>query len=152
MQNVVVDSEDAAKAAIRLLKQRNSGRATFLPLSTVRGTVLDRREMEGMPGFVGIASELCRCEAQYAGIRDSLLGRTVVAENLDRAAEIAREAALPVPRREPRRAGRQRGRLVHRRGSAARNSGLLSRAAEIERIRGEAQKAACGGGGSRGAL
>src|SRR5699024_8762500 len=46
MQNVVVDSEDAAKAAIRLLKQRNSGRATFLPLSTVRGTVLDRREME----------------------------------------------------------------------------------------------------------
>ena len=139
MQNVVVDSEDAAKAAIRLLKQRNSGRATFLPLSTVRGTVLDRREMEGMPGFVGIASELCRCEAQYAGIRDSLLGRTVVAENLDRAAEIARKLRYRF------RVVSLDGQVVNAGGSftggsAARNSGLLSRAAEIERIRGEAQK------------
>ena len=74
MQNVVVDSEEAAKAAIRLLKQRDSGRATFLPLSTVRGTVIDRRELAGLPGFVGVASELCSCEAQYAGIRDSLHG------------------------------------------------------------------------------
>lgn len=139
MQNVVVDSEDSAKAAIRLLKQRNSGRATFLPLSTVRGTVLDRREMEGMPGFVGIASELCRCEAQYAGIRDSLLGRTVVAENLDRAAEIARKLRYRF------RVVSLDGQVVNAGGSftggsAARNSGLLSRAAEIERIRGEAQK------------
>lgn len=139
MQNVVVDSEDAAKAAIRLLKQRNSGRATFLPLSTVRGTALDRREMEGMPGFVGIASELCRCEAQYAGIRDSLLGRTVVAENLDRAAEIARKLRYRF------RVVSLDGQVVNAGGSftggsAARNSGLLSRAAEIERIRGEAQK------------
>ena len=139
MQNVVVDSEDAAKAAIRLLKQRNSGRATFLPLSTVRGTVLDRREMEDMPGFVGIASELCRCEAQYAGIRDSLLGRTVVAENLDRAAEIARKLRYRF------RVVSLDGQVVNAGGSftggsAARNSGLLSRAAEIERIRGEAQK------------
>ena len=139
MQNVVVDSEDAAKAAIRLLKQRNSGRATFLPLSTVRGTVLDRREMEGMPGFVGVASELCRCEAQYAGIRDSLLGRTVVAENLDHAAEIARKLRYRF------RVVSLDGQVVNAGGSftggsAARNSGLLSRAAEIERIRGEAQK------------
>ena len=139
MQNVVVDSEDAAKAAIRLLKQRNSGRATFLPLSTVRGTVLDRREMEGMTGFVGVASELCRCEAQYTGIRDSLLGRTVVAENLDHAAEIARKLRYRF------RVVSLDGQVVNAGGSftggsAARNSGLLSRAAEIERIRGEAQK------------
>ncbi len=139
MQNVVVDSEDAAKAAIRLLKQRNSGRATFLPLSTVRSTALDRREMEDMPGFVGIASELCRCETQYAGIRDSLLGRTVVAENLDRAAEIARKLRYRF------RVVSLDGQVVNAGGSftggsAARNSGLLSRAAEIERIRGEAQK------------
>ena len=90
MQNVVVDSEDAAKAAIRLLKQRDSGRATFLPLTTVRGTVIDARDVQNMPGFVGVASTLCHCDEQYAGIRDSLLGRTIVAEDLDRAAEIAR--------------------------------------------------------------
>ena len=90
MQNVVVDSEDAAKAAIRLLKQRDSGRATFLPLTTVRGTVIDARDVQNMSGFVGVASTLCHCDEQYAGIRDSLLGRTIVAEDLDRAAEIAR--------------------------------------------------------------
>ena len=72
MQNVVVDSEDAAKAAIRLLKQRDSGRATFLPLTTVRGTVIDARDVQNMPGFVGVASTLCHCDEQYAGIRDSL--------------------------------------------------------------------------------
>lgn len=53
MQNVVVDSEDAAKAAIRLLKQRDSGRATFLPLTTVRGTIIDARDVQNMPGFDG---------------------------------------------------------------------------------------------------
>ena len=139
MQNVVVDSEEAAKAAIRLLKQRDSGRATFLPLSTVRGTVIDRRELAGLPGFVGVASELCSCEAQYAGIRDSLLGRTVVAENLDRAAEIARHIRYRF------RIVSLDGQVVNAGGSftggsAARNSGLLSRAGEIERIRSEAQK------------
>ncbi|MGN0479172.1 MAG: chromosome segregation protein SMC [Hominenteromicrobium sp.] len=139
MQNVVVDSEEAAKAAIRLLKQRDSGRATFLPLSTVRGTVLDQRELVGQPGFVGVASELCTCDAQYGGIRDALLGRTVVAETLDSAAQIARRI------RYRYRVVSLDGQVVNAGGSftggsAARNSGLLSRAGEIERIRREAQK------------
>ena len=139
MQNVVVDSEDAAKAAIRLLKQRDSGRATFLPLSTIRGNVIDKREMEDAPGFVGIASELCSCEPQYAGIRDNLLGRTVVAEDLDSAAAIAKRI------RYRYRIVSLDGQVVNAGGSftggsAARNSGLLSRAGEIERIRAEAAK------------
>ncbi|MCF2651930.1 chromosome segregation protein SMC [Anaeromassilibacillus senegalensis] len=139
MQNVVVDSEESAKAAIYLLKQRNSGRATFLPLNTIRGTALDKREFAGQPGFVGVASELCSCDAQYAGIRDSLLGRTVVAETLDSAAQIARKI------RYRYRVVSLDGQVVNAGGSftggsAARNSGLLSRAGEIERIRKEAQK------------
>lgn len=139
MQNVVVDSEDAAKAAIRLLKQRDSGRATFLPLSTIRGNVIDKREMQDAPGFVGIASELCSCDPQYAGIRDNLLGRTVVAEDLDSAAAIAKRI------RYRYRIVSLDGQVVNAGGSftggsAARNSGLLSRAGEIERIRGEAAK------------
>ncbi|MBP3704906.1 MAG: chromosome segregation protein SMC, partial [Clostridia bacterium] len=134
MQNVVVDSEDAAKAAIRLLKQRDSGRATFLPLSTIRGNVIDKREMQDAPGFVGIASELCSCDPQYAGIRDNLLGRTVVAEDLDSAAAIAKRI------RYRYRIVSLDGQVVNAGGSftggsAARNSGLLSRAGEIERIR-----------------
>lgn len=138
MQNVIVDSEDAAKAAIRLLKQRDSGRATFLPLTTVRGTVIDARDVQNMPGFVGVASTLCHCDEQYAGIRDSLLGRTIVAEDLDRAAEIARRIRFRY------RVVSLDGQIVNAGGSftggsAARNSGLLSRSAEIARIRADAQ-------------
>lgn len=134
MQNVVVDDENAAKAAIRLLKQRDSGRATFLPLTTVKGTVLSNRELEGVPGFVGIASELCSCAPQYNGIRDSLLGRTVVAEDLDAAASLAkrlnyRNRVVSLDGQVVNAGGSYTG------GSAARNSGLLSRAGEIERIR-----------------
>ena len=139
MQNIVVDSEDAAKAGIRMLQARNAGRATFLPLTTTRGNVIDKREMEDAPGFVGVASELCDCDPQYAGIRDSLLGRTVVAEDLDSAATIARRI------RYRYRIVSLDGQVVNAGGSftggsAAKNSGLLSRAGEIERIRAAAAK------------
>ena len=128
-----------AKEAIAFLKRRDAGRATFLPMSAIRGDMLREPRLDQEYGFVGIASELCRCETQYAGIRDSLLGRTVVAENLDRAAEIARKLRYRF------RVVSLDGQVVNAGGSftggsAARNSGLLSRAAEIERIRGEAQK------------
>ncbi len=134
MQNVVVDDENAAKNAIRLLKQRDAGRATFLPLTTVRGSVVDVREVRNAPGFVGVASELCTVDPKYNGIRDSLLGRTVVAETLDNAAQIARRMQFRT------RVVSLDGQVVNAGGSftggsAARNSGLLSRAGEIERIR-----------------
>ena len=134
MQNVVVESEQDAKKAISLLKQRDLGRATFLPLTTIRGTVLDKREMEELPGFVGIASELCRCDPKYSGIRDSLLGRVAVAEDLDSAVSIAKRMKYRF------RIVSLDGQVVNAGGSLtggsrARNSGLLSRASEIERIR-----------------
>ncbi|MBQ2667200.1 MAG: chromosome segregation protein SMC [Clostridia bacterium] len=139
MQNVVVDSEDAAKACIRFLMHRNAGRATFMPLTTTHGSVIQKREMEEIPGFVGVASELCACAPEYNGIRDFLLGHTVVAEDLDSAAAIARQI------RYRYRVVSLDGQVVNSGGtftggSAARNSGLLSRAGEIERIRAEAAK------------
>jgi len=139
MQYVVVDSEEAAKAAIRMLKQRDSGRATFLPLTTTNGRVINSREIEDAPGYVGIASELCSCDPQYNGVRDSLLGRTVVAEDLDSAAAIAKRAGyrykvVSLDGQVINAGGSFTG------GSAARNSGLLSRAGEIERIRAIAEK------------
>ena len=145
MQNIVVETEQDAKAAIRLLQQRDLGRATFLPLTTIRGTVLDQREMEEMPGFVGIASRLCQCEEKYAGIRDSLLGRVAVAEDLDSAVAIAKRMKYRF------RIVSLDGQVVNAGGSLtggskAKNSGLLSRAAEIQRVREKAagleQKAA----------
>ena len=145
MQNIVVETEQDAKAAIRLLQQRDLGRATFLPLTTIRGAVLDQREMEDLPGFVGIASRLCQCEEKYAGIRDSLLGRVAVAEDLDSAVTIAKRMKYRF------RIVSLDGQVVNAGGSLtggskAKNSGLLSRAAEIQRVREKAggleQKAA----------
>ncbi len=134
MQNVVVETEQDAKNAISLLKQRELGRATFLPVDTIRGTVLEKREMEEMPGFVGVASELCGCEAKYGGIRDSLLGRVAVAEDLDSAVAIAKRTKYRF------RIVSLDGQVVNAGGSLtggsrAKNSGLLSRASEIQKIR-----------------
>lgn len=134
MQNIVVETEQDAKNAISLLKQRDQGRATFLPLTTIKGNVLDEREMEELPGFVGIASRLCSCDRKYDGIRDSLLGRVAVAEDLDSAVAIAKRTKYRF------RIVSLDGQVVNAGGSLtggarARNSGLLSRASEIERIR-----------------
>ncbi|WP_369298975.1 chromosome segregation protein SMC [uncultured Neglectibacter sp.] len=134
MQNVVVETEQDAKNAINLLKQRDLGRATFLPLTTIRGSVLEKREMEELPGFVGVASELCSCEKKYDGIRDSLLGRVAVAEDLDSAVAIAKRTKYKF------RIVSLDGQVVNAGGSLtggsrAKNSGLLSRASEIQRIR-----------------
>lgn len=134
MQNVVVETEQDAKAAINLLKQRDLGRATFLPLTTVKGRSIDPREMEDVPGFVGIAAELCGCEERFTGVKASLLGRVAVAEDLDSAVSIAKRTGYRY------RVVSLDGQVVNAGGSLtggsrAKNSGLLSRAGEIERIR-----------------
>ena len=134
MQHIVVETEQDAKNAIRLLKQRDWGRATFLPLSTIRGSVYDTREIRDMDGFVGMANTLCACEERYYTIRDSLLGRVAVAEDLDSATAIARKTGYRL------RVVSLDGQVVNAGGSLTggskgRSSGLLSRAAEIQQVR-----------------
>lgn len=137
MQNVVVETEGDAKAAIGFLKQRDQGRATFLPLTTVKGRPMDPGEMENAPGFVGVASELCGCEERFSGIKAFLLGRVAVAEDLDSAVSIAKRTGYRY------RVVSLDGQVVNAGGSLtggsrAKNSGLISRAGEIERIRAKA--------------
>lgn len=137
MQNIVVGNENDAKRAINLLKQRNSGRATFLPLSTIRGRVLQENGLSGCAGFIGVASELCSCEGQYKGILNSLLGRIAVAENLDFAVNIAKKYGYKF------RIVTLDGQVVNTGGSLtggsfAKNSGLLSRLSEIDKIKKQA--------------
>lgn len=137
MQNLVVGTEEDAKHAIALLKRQDGGRATFLPLSTIHGNVLQENGLAGCTGFVGLASELCRCEAQYTGVLHSLLGRIVVAEDLDSAVAIAKRfhyrfRVVTLDGQVVNTGGSMTG------GSLAKNSGLLSRAAEIEKIHREA--------------
>ena len=86
LQHIVTDDEDTAKELIRYLRENRLGRATFLPITSVRSKTLDNRERRAldMPGCLGVASDLVQCDEKYRGIIENLLGRTVVAENLER--------------------------------------------------------------------
>ncbi len=92
MQNIVTDTEEDAKALIEYLRANRLGRATFLPLSTVLSRTLTQRERAvlSMDGCVGVASELCAYDPAYRGVMENLLGRTVVARDLDSGIRIMR--------------------------------------------------------------
>ncbi len=83
-QNVVTEDEETAKALIEYLRANRLGRATFLPVTSVRPRVLTEKEREvlDMPGCLGVASELVSCDGHFRGVAENLLGRTVVADNL----------------------------------------------------------------------
>jgi len=91
MQNIVVENEGSAKAAIRLLQAENLGRATFLPLTSVQGSFLREEGLERYAGYMGIASELVRYAPEYAPVVRFLLGRIVVVDDIDTAVLIAKK-------------------------------------------------------------
>jgi chromosome segregation protein len=133
MQNIVVDREEDGKAAIGYLKQRNGGRATFLPMTAVRGDTL-RENVSGEYGFVGLAVDLIEYDRQYDGIFKSLLGRTVVVEDLDCGIAMARKY------RNSFRIVTLDGQVMNRGGSmtsVSRSAGVLSRANELEKLNGQ---------------
>lgn len=129
-QNIVVDNENDAKKAIKMLKEGKKGRATFLPVSSIEGRYINEPKLEDCYGFVGIASDLVECDQKYKEIAVSLLGRIVVAEDLDSAVSIANKFGYKY------KIVSLDGQLVHAGGSMtggslSRHSGLLSRAGEI---------------------
>lgn len=91
-QNIVTDTEETAKELINYLRQNRLGRATFLPMSAIRGKTLYGNECNALklPGCLGVASELVQCAPEYRGIVENLLGRTVIADNLDHGIPIMR--------------------------------------------------------------
>ncbi len=93
MQNIVTDNEETARRAIGLLKSRDAGRATFLPLTAVRGGTLSERGLENQPGFIGILSDIVTYEERYRPIFQNLLGRTVLVETIENAIAVARAYA-----------------------------------------------------------
>ncbi|MDE6780659.1 MAG: chromosome segregation protein SMC [Ruminococcus sp.] len=90
MQNVIVENENSAKQCIDFLKKQRAGRATFLPVTSVRGRELNEQGLEKCRGFIAVASEIISCDRKFSGIVSSLSGRTVIAENIDFATEIAK--------------------------------------------------------------
>ncbi|MDR0670738.1 MAG: chromosome segregation protein SMC, partial [Oscillospiraceae bacterium] len=136
LQNIVVEREEDAKAAIELLRRREAGRATFLPLSAVRGRALEERGLTSEPGFVGIAAELVTCDEAYGEIIRSLLGRTVVVEDMDAAIALARRRGhrfrvVTLGGQVIAPGGAMTG------GSVGKSVGLLSRKNEMDRLTAE---------------
>lgn len=134
MQNIVVNTDDDAKQAIRYLKSTDGGRATFLPLNTIKSRELRENGLDDCYGFVGVASELCSCEEKYNNILGSLLGKIVIAEELNSAAAIAKKYSYRF------KVVTLDGQVVNAGGSLTggslnRNTGLLSRASEIEQLK-----------------
>ncbi len=132
--NVVVDTEDDGKRAIKFLKDNNAGRATFLPISAVKGNGLSEKGLDDCYGFVNLASELVSYNKKYEGVIGSLLGRTVVAEDLDSAVAIAKKynhrfKIVTLDGQVMNAGGSMTG------GSRTHNSGILSRSNEIEKLK-----------------
>ena len=133
MQQVVVDSEQDAKSAIAYLKRTGGGRATFLPISVIRGKKLSEKGVENSRGFVGIASELVSCDARYREIVDNLLGRIVISENIDTAVAAAKQFGnrfkiVTLDGQVVNPGGSMTG------GSVNKEAGILSRANELEKL------------------
>ena len=133
MQNVVVDREEDAKSAINFLKQRDGGRATFLPLTAIRGDVLREAGVEREYGYVGVASQLVQFDQRYTEIFNNLLGRTVVVEDMDCGIAIARKYGsrfriVTLGGQVLNRGGSMAG------GSVGRSAGILSRANELKEL------------------
>ena len=137
LQNIVVDREEDAKAAINFLKQRDGGRATFLPLTAIRGDELREKGVEDEFGFVGLASRLVEFDGKYQNIFNSLLGRTVIVEDMDCGIAMARKyhnafRIVTLDGQVINRGGSMTG------GSTSRSTGVLSRAAELKTLNGRA--------------
>ena len=126
LQNIIVENEDAAKRSIRFLKETRGGRATFLPLTTIEGTRLHIAGLADTDGFVALASDLVRFDEKYRSIVENLLGRIVVAEDIDAASAIARKYSYKF------RIVTLDGQVVHAGGSytggsAAHSAGIITR-------------------------
>ncbi len=130
MQNIVTTTEQDAKNAIAFLKQQDKGRATFLPMNTIKSREFNEKGLDDCYGFVGVASDLCNCKPEYNNILSSLLGRIVVAEDLNSATVIAKKygyrfKVVTIDGQVVNAGGSLTG------GSLGKKSGLLSRASEI---------------------
>ena len=132
-QNIVIDTRNDGKSAIEMLKRTDNGRATFLPLDTIRGSVMNDAPVND-PGFVGIAYDLVRFDKQYDRIVANLLGKTIIVETLADAIRISRTS------NDRYRIVTLDGQMIHvggsmTGGSSAKGTGILSRANELEKLR-----------------
>jgi len=140
MQNLVVDREEDGKAVIQYLKRRDAGRATILPLSSIRpGQLRQAEQVSREPGFVGVGDRLIQFDPKYQNVFSNLLGRVVVMEDLDSAIAAARKYGyqfriVTLDGQVLNPGGSMTG------GSSNRSAGILTRANELERLDQQSQE------------
>ena len=137
IQNIITETEADAKRAIGFLKSNKGGRATFLPISTIKAREFKEHGFNEYAGFVGIASDLVDTNEEYKEIIKYLLGAVVVTEDIDSAAAIAKKYGYRV------KTVSLDGQVVNpggslTGGSLTKNAGLLSRGSDIKRLEDEA--------------
>ena len=130
LQNIVVEDQGCARAAISFLKDERAGRATFLPLDTVQGSRFTGR----LTGTAEVAADLVKCDPRYQHIIDNLLGRIIVVEDLSEASTVAknlgyRNRIVTLDGQVINAGGSFTG------GSTARSVGVFSRKQELDELR-----------------
>ena len=134
LQNIVVESEEDAKAAIEYLRENKAGRATFLPVTSVKGRELENtKEILASEGVIGMAHTLVKYDKRYDGVIKSLLGRVVITDNIDNAIALSRDFGYKF------KTVTLEGDILNAGGSMSggsvnKQSGFLSRAAEIKSL------------------
>ena len=136
IQNIITDTEADAKRAINFLKTNNLGRATFLPVNTIKAREFKEQGFDKIFGFVGIASDLVDTDTKYREIINYLLGGTLVAEDIDSATTIAKKYDYRI------KIVTLDGQVINPGGSLTggshvKNAGLLSRSNDIEKMEAE---------------
>ncbi len=139
MQNIVVSNEADGKRAMYFLKENNLGRATFLPVSRIKGKTLNETELENNLGFVAVASDLVSCDSEYREIVNSFLARVAVVDDMDCAIGIAKKYSnrfkiVTLDGQVINAGGSMTG------GSRAKGAGILSRSNMIDELNEEAEK------------
>ena len=134
IQNIVTDNENTAKRAINYLKDNRAGRATFLPLTSVKSRPFTEKGLENCEGFVDMADKLLEFDSKYAEIIGSLLARTAVVDNIDNGIEMAKKYSyrfkiVTLDGQVLNAGGSMTG------GSRGSGTGFLSRANEIDGLK-----------------
>ncbi len=135
LQHIVVEDESVAKAAMFALKRAEAGRATFFPLTSMKGQsqTPEMREASGYPGYIAVADELIGCDAKFSQVVSGLLGRTLIFDNIDHATAMAkgvryRVRAVTLDGQQINVGGSFTG------GSVRQNGNILGRSGEIKRL------------------
>ncbi|MBQ1535767.1 MAG: chromosome segregation protein SMC, partial [Ruminococcus sp.] len=139
LQNIIVNDESVAKRCISLLKENKAGRATFLPITSVKARKFDNAGLSEMDGYISMANELVKTDDRYSEVIKSLLGNVCVCENIDLASVIAKKFGykfkiVTLDGQIVNAGGSYTG------GSISKSTGILSRKNEIDQIQNDKEE------------